>query len=238
MHTSIHNGGTENHPAFPTQWCCGFLRAHQFAKRVKAAAPKLTWAKAGAASRSGRQASRMAYAALVPKISKTTPCKVAWRSLACAIPRRQFDTSGKSPAIFHHRAICKTQTNLAAGLGRLDAGLHRPQHSRSLRAPLLTAHEDLCPATSCAHDSVAQKAQSTVSARQGRGSRSALRPLTATRGARSPNGSPTTTMNDLTPRSNTRPLRAYAVTFTATGGRLRNPTSSADRPLLHLRQPA
>jgi BarA-like signal transduction histidine kinase len=39
-----------------------------------------------------RQTSRMACAALVPKISKTTPCKVAWRSLACAIPRRQFDT--------------------------------------------------------------------------------------------------------------------------------------------------
>jgi hypothetical protein len=30
----------------------------------------------------------------------------------------------------------------------------------------------------------------------------------------------------------------YAATFTATGTRLRNPTSSANRPLLHLRQPA
>jgi hypothetical protein len=31
-----------------------------------------------------------ATTALVPKISKTTPCKVAWRSLACAIPRRRL----------------------------------------------------------------------------------------------------------------------------------------------------
>ena len=37
-----------------------------------------------------RQASRMATTALVPKISKTTPCKVAWRSLACAIPPRHL----------------------------------------------------------------------------------------------------------------------------------------------------
>ncbi|MCK1719873.1 transposase [Bradyrhizobium sp. 141] len=29
---------------------------------------------------------------------------------------------------------------------------------------------------------------------------------------------------------------AYAAAFTATGDRLRNPTSSADRPLLHPRQ--
>jgi hypothetical protein len=34
--------------------------------------------------------SRMATTALVPKISKTTPCKVAWRSLACAIPPRHL----------------------------------------------------------------------------------------------------------------------------------------------------
>jgi hypothetical protein len=39
---------------------------------------------------SGAQASRMATAAFVPKISKTTPCKVAWRSLAYAIPRRHL----------------------------------------------------------------------------------------------------------------------------------------------------
>jgi putative transposase len=31
---------------------------------------------------------------------------------------------------------------------------------------------------------------------------------------------------------------AYAATFTATGDRLRNPTNSADRPLLHLRHSA
>ena len=43
-----------------------------------------------------------------PKISKTTPCKVAWWSPAWAIPQRHFDTSGKSPANFHHRVIRKT----------------------------------------------------------------------------------------------------------------------------------
>ena len=45
---------------------------------------------------------------LPAKIPKTTPCKVARRSPACVIPRKHFDTSGKSPAIFHDSAICKT----------------------------------------------------------------------------------------------------------------------------------
>jgi hypothetical protein len=35
-------------------------------------------------------------------------------------PAKTFDTSGKSPAIFHHRAICKTQTNLAPASERLE----------------------------------------------------------------------------------------------------------------------
>ena len=45
---------------------------------------------------------------LASKISKTTPCKVARPSPAWAIPQRHFDTSGKSPANFHHRVIRKT----------------------------------------------------------------------------------------------------------------------------------
>jgi len=81
----------------------------------------------------------MATPALVPKISKTTPCKVEWRSPACAIPRRQFDSSGKSPVKFHHRAICKTQTNLASG-----ATDHTPSPAATLPLvlqPLSTAHD-------------------------------------------------------------------------------------------------
>src|SRR3954469_5200191 len=64
----------------------------------------------------------MATTALVRKISKTTPCKVAWQSPAGAILRIPFDTSGKSPAIFHHRAIRKTQTNLASASGGWTTG--------------------------------------------------------------------------------------------------------------------
>ena len=48
---------------------------------------------------------------LPTKISKTTPCKVAWcRWHGCfeLSLRKHFDTSGKSGALFHHRAICKT----------------------------------------------------------------------------------------------------------------------------------
>jgi hypothetical protein len=41
MHTSIHSGGTGN------------IRHPPLAKRVKAATPKLTWAKVGAAASSG-----------------------------------------------------------------------------------------------------------------------------------------------------------------------------------------
>src|ERR1700730_17128409 len=36
-----------------------------------------------------------------PKISKTTPCKVTGRSLACAMPATTFDTSGKSAALIY-----------------------------------------------------------------------------------------------------------------------------------------
>src|SRR6266850_3157090 len=47
---------------------------------------------------------------LPTKISKTTPCKVAWcRWHGCfeLSLRKHFDTSGKSVALFHHRAIRK-----------------------------------------------------------------------------------------------------------------------------------
>ena len=58
-----------------------------------------------------KTAARPTRCSLPTKISKTTPCKVAWWSLAwmlSATPRKHFDTSGKSAALFHHRAICKT----------------------------------------------------------------------------------------------------------------------------------
>ena len=60
---------------------------------------------------------------------KTTPCKVAWWSLACAIPRKHFDTSGKSRALFHHRAIVRRPWPcLAAGCSaRSQADIPDPQ---------------------------------------------------------------------------------------------------------------
>ena len=47
-----------------------------------------------------------------PKISKTTPCKVAERLLALdgfGDPAKAFDTSGKSAAPLHHRAVHMTR---------------------------------------------------------------------------------------------------------------------------------
>jgi hypothetical protein len=60
-----------------------------------------------------------------PKISKTTPCKVARRSPASATARKHFDTSGKSPALLHHRAIVRRPSPcLAAGCSaRLQADI-------------------------------------------------------------------------------------------------------------------
>ena len=58
---------------------------------------------------SGKTAARPTRFSLPTKISKTTPCKVTGGSLARMLyPRKHFDTSGKSAAPFHHRAICKT----------------------------------------------------------------------------------------------------------------------------------
>ena len=53
-------------------------------------------------------------------------------SLAVAgprVPAMTFDTSGKSPAHFHHREIAKPRTNLAPASGRQ---IRRPQHRRCL----------------------------------------------------------------------------------------------------------
>jgi hypothetical protein len=36
-----------------------------------------------------------------------------------ALPAKTFDTSGKSPALFHHRAICRTAHSVASA--RLQA---------------------------------------------------------------------------------------------------------------------
>src|SRR5712691_11825416 len=67
---------------------------------------------------------------LPTKISKTTPCKVAggrWHGCFERIPRKHFDTSGKSAALFHHRAIkrpwpCPT-TGCSARLQGQEAAL-------------------------------------------------------------------------------------------------------------------
>jgi hypothetical protein len=56
----------------------------------------------------GKVGRETAPLSLPTKISKTTPCKVASRSLAGmlrAIPRKHFDTSGKSAALFHPRSL-------------------------------------------------------------------------------------------------------------------------------------
>ncbi len=45
-------------------------------------------------------------------------------SLACAIPRKHFDTSGKSPALIHHRAIIRPMTLPGSRLFGAIAGRH------------------------------------------------------------------------------------------------------------------
>jgi hypothetical protein len=56
MHTSIHSGGTGKHPAFPTQWFYGLLRAlpgdHRFVDPVIRAT---RWRLANLTPASGRQ---------------------------------------------------------------------------------------------------------------------------------------------------------------------------------------
>jgi hypothetical protein len=64
-----------------------------------------------------------AGADLESKISKTTPCKVAWQSLAGAISRKTFDTSGKSTALIYRRTFWKTPLTVPnAGLLGIIAG--------------------------------------------------------------------------------------------------------------------
>jgi hypothetical protein len=66
---------------------------------------------------SGRAAARSTPAPFPTKTSKTTPCKVekaaAGEDTGDTVP---FDTSGKSAALFHHRAICKTAQAVPIGL--------------------------------------------------------------------------------------------------------------------------
>jgi hypothetical protein len=71
---------------------------HEFqAKRAKAVTPKPAGRRrTGAASDDSPR---------LTKIPKTTPCKVAARSMLWAIPREHFDTSGKSAALFHRRSL-------------------------------------------------------------------------------------------------------------------------------------
>jgi hypothetical protein len=63
-----------------------------------------------------------------------------------AIPRKHFDASGKSAALFHHRAICKTPMALPdtgffgaiAGKKSLPIEVHRPATAKGrLRLPRL-----------------------------------------------------------------------------------------------------
>jgi hypothetical protein len=84
------------------------------------ATPKLTWTKAGPAENSGPAGQPYGHRGSPTQNIENNPMQ---SSLAVAGMRdlaKTFDTSGKSPAIFHHRAICKTQTNLAPASWRLD----------------------------------------------------------------------------------------------------------------------
>jgi hypothetical protein len=63
------------------------------------------------AGRGSRRAAAASYGSAPPrlplptKISKTTPCKdTSRRRRGCFSPQKHFDTSGKSPALMHHRA--------------------------------------------------------------------------------------------------------------------------------------
>src|SRR5882762_10480583 len=91
-----------------------------------------------AAPGSGTGTAEPTWFSLPTKISKTTPCKVAWcRWHRCfeRILRKHFDTSGKSAALLHHRAICKTPMALpdtwpcptTGSLARLQAKNPYPQ---------------------------------------------------------------------------------------------------------------
>ena len=80
-------------------------------RRDRLLGPRATARQAILRSSSGKTAARPTRCTLPTKISKTTPCKVAWWSRPGCFgrsPRKHFDTSGKSVALFHHRAVCKT----------------------------------------------------------------------------------------------------------------------------------
>jgi hypothetical protein len=70
--------------------------------------PRATARQATPRSSREKQATSPTRFSLPTKISKTTPCKVTGSLEWMLPPRKHFDTSGKSAAPFHHRAICKT----------------------------------------------------------------------------------------------------------------------------------
>ncbi len=110
-------------------------RTRSAARRAKAGRCAQARARQGilrSSSGKTKTAARPTRCPLPTKISKTTPCKVAWWSLAWmlwATPRKHFDTSGKSLALFHHRAICKT----AHGPAHRALGAITGQKSRQLK---------------------------------------------------------------------------------------------------------
>src|SRR5882724_8336090 len=77
-----------------------------------------------AAPGSGTGTAEPTWFSLPTKISKTTPCKVAWcRWHGCfeRILRKHFDTSGKSAALLHHRAIKRPWPCPTGSSARLQA---------------------------------------------------------------------------------------------------------------------
>ena len=86
-----------------------------------------------------RQASRTATAAPGPKISKTTPCKVAWRSLACAIPRRHLTRRANHLQYSIIAQSAKRKPTWHQRRGARTTRLLPPQHHRSYCTPR-TAH--------------------------------------------------------------------------------------------------
>jgi hypothetical protein len=88
---------------------CRSEGCHAVAHQAKGA-PHASYGSANHASQpQGRCGSRSPT-----KISKTTPCTVAWRRWHGCFTRENILTRpGKSPALFHHRAICRAADGAA-----------------------------------------------------------------------------------------------------------------------------
>ena len=97
---------------------------------------RTTTGERAATSRGSRQTCRPhGLAALGPKISKTTPCKVAWRSLACAIPRQHLTRRANH---LHYSIIAQSVERKRTWHQRRGARptlRRRPQHRRSCCTP-------------------------------------------------------------------------------------------------------